>query len=97
MLAERDGDDVLIRVRAVPRAARNEIAGVVGDRLKVRVSAPPEDGKANRAICTILAQALGVRTNRVTIVAGHTHNQKTFRAERVSVAHAESALAPGAT
>ena len=40
----QDGNDVLLLVKMVPGASRDEIAGVVGDRLKVRVAAPPEDG-----------------------------------------------------
>ncbi len=57
---EQAGEDVLIWVKAVPGASRNEIAGVVGDRLKIRISAPPEGGKANKAICKLLASSLGV-------------------------------------
>jgi len=52
----------LIAVKAVPGAARDEIAGLLGERLKVRVAAPPEDGKANEAICRVLAAALGLRS-----------------------------------
>ncbi len=76
---QQDGDDVLIWVKAVPGASRDEIAGVVGDRLKVRVSTPAERGKANAAICVVLARALGVRSNQVTIDSGLTNPQKTVR------------------
>ncbi len=44
---EQAGEDVLIGVKAVPGATRNENAGVVGDRLNIRISAAPEGGKAN--------------------------------------------------
>jgi len=47
--------------QAVPGASRSGIAGVLGDRLKVRISAPPEAGKANDAICELIAQALASR------------------------------------
>ena len=46
----RDGDDVLIPIKVVPGASRDQIAGVIGERLKIRIGAPREDGKANRAI-----------------------------------------------
>jgi uncharacterized protein (TIGR00251 family) len=66
MRIEADGDDVLVWVKAVPGASRDEIAGVLGGRLKVRVAAPPEGGKANRAIAMLLARAIGVKAGRVS-------------------------------
>ena len=65
-----DGDDVLIDVKAVPGASRHAIAGVVGDRLKVRVAAPPEGGRANAAVCRLIARALGVKASSVSIDCG---------------------------
>ncbi len=73
---EQVGEDVLIWIKAVPGASRKEITGVIGDRLKVRISAPPKGGKANRAICKIVAQALGVKTQHVTIEKGQTKLEK---------------------
>lgn len=64
----------------VPGSRRTEVSGPLGDRLKVRVSAPPEDGKANRAVCETLAAALGLHDRDVTIIAGHTSPEKTARA-----------------
>lgn len=75
-----DGDSgSLIRVKAVPGAKRDEIVGLLGDRLKVRISAPPEGGKANMAIRALLAAALGVRERDVEIVSGHANAEKTVR------------------
>ena len=80
-----DGEAVLIRVKAVPGARRNEIAGVLGEgeqaRLKVRVSAPPEGGRANKAICKLVAKALGVKPRDVLVVGGRTNPEKTLRIE----------------
>ncbi len=76
---EQVGEDVLIWIKAVPGASRDEITGVIGDRLKVRISAPPEGGKANRAIRKLVAQALGVKTQHVTIEKGQTKAQKVLR------------------
>ena len=56
-MISRDGGDVLIRVKVVPGASRAGIAGVLGDRLKVRVSAPAEGGRANKAVCAVIAAA----------------------------------------
>ena len=52
---QHDGEDVLVWVKAVPGASLDTVAGALGDRLKVRISAAPEDGQANRAICRLLA------------------------------------------
>lgn len=54
---------------------------MLGERLKVRVTAPPEGGKANKAICTLVAGAVGVKPRQVTVVAGHTSPEKTLRIE----------------
>lgn len=68
---------VRIAVKAVPGASRDAIAGPLGDRLKVRVAAPPEDGKANRAIEALLAAACDLPARSVTVVSGHARPEKT--------------------
>lgn len=74
-----DGADVLISVKAVPGAKRDEIAGMLGERVKVRVSAPPEGGKANAAICALIAGVLGVKKGAVRIERGAASAEKTVR------------------
>lgn len=74
-----DGSDVVIRVKVVPGASRSAISGLLGDRLKVRVAAPPEGGKANAAVCDLLAKALGVAAKSVSVDAGPTNPEKTIR------------------
>jgi uncharacterized protein (TIGR00251 family) len=59
-----------LSVKVVPRSSRNVVAGWVGEALKVCVTAPPEKGKANAAVETVLAEALGVSKERVRLVAG---------------------------
>lgn len=86
------GDGVLIRVKAVPGAKRDEIAGALGDRLKVRVSAPPEDGKANRAICELLARTLDIRARDVRVTHGLSGAEKMIEALGISADAARSAL-----
>jgi len=76
---------VFIAIKAVPGAKRTEVVGPLGERLKVRIAAPPEDGKANKAICALLAKELGVRVADVTIVRGHSTAEKTARVGGVSV------------
>jgi uncharacterized protein (TIGR00251 family) len=64
-------------VKVVPGASRTEIVGPLGNRLKVRVAAPPEDGKANLALVELLREWLGTRD--VEIVAGFSNAEKTVR------------------
>ena len=75
---------VRLAVKAVPGAKRDEIAGRLGDRLKVRISAPPEGGRANDAICALLASALGVRPRDVRIATGHGRAEKIVEIDGVS-------------
>ena len=91
-MIEPDGEDVLIRVKAVPGASRDELAGTVGDRLKVRVSAAPEGGRANRAICRVVAEALGVRPRQVSVEYGRASPEKTLRVAGCDAASVTNAL-----
>ncbi|GDY14547.1 hypothetical protein LBMAG53_34250 [Planctomycetota bacterium] len=68
--------EVELRLKVVPGASRTEISGLHGDRLKVRVTAPPEGGKANQAVCAFLESLVG---GRATVVSGAAHAEKTIR------------------
>lgn len=68
----------LIQVKVIPKASRDEVAGWLGDRLKVRVSAPPERGKANAAVEKLLSGLLGAS---VRVVAGATSPLKTVEVD----------------
>ena len=72
-----------IRIRVVPRAKRNELAGQRAGALLVRVTAPPVDGKANAAVCRLIARAAGVAPSRVSIVRGASARDKVVRVEGV--------------
>ena len=74
----RQDRSVRVAVKAVPGAARDQIVGMLGDRLKVKVSAPPEGGKANSAICDLIAGALGVKARQVEVVSGHGSAEKVI-------------------
>jgi uncharacterized protein (TIGR00251 family) len=76
---EQVGDDCLLRIKAVPGARQDQVAGLLGDRVKIRVSAPPEDGKANKAILALIAKAIGCKSREVLLEAGHTSPEKTIR------------------
>jgi uncharacterized protein len=84
----------LLHVRVQPRARRNEVVGWRGDALRVRVTAPPADGEANRAVTDLLAGALGVAASRIVLVRGAASRDKLFRVERLSPRDARARLAP---
>jgi uncharacterized protein len=68
-----------LRIKAVPGAKRPGLAGLLGDRLKVKVNAPAEDGKANRAICDLIAGEFSVNPGQVTVESGQNNPEKTLR------------------
>lgn len=72
----RDGD-LTLALHIQPRAARDEIAGIHGGRIKIRLSAPPADGKANAALIDFLAAEFNVPKKSVEIVAGHAGRRKS--------------------
>lgn len=92
-------DGFLVRVKAVPGSSSNKVQGVLRDHLKVRVSAPPEGGKANAAIATLLADLFGVQGHAVTLLHGGSVSRKVFAVrgatESVFAAKVLSDLRPG--
>jgi uncharacterized protein (TIGR00251 family) len=79
----RDGADLIIDVRVQPRASRSEIAGLHGERLRIRLQAPPVDGKANAALVEFVAGLFGIPRARVTIEHGLTGRDKRLRLQGV--------------
>jgi len=67
---------VLVSLLIQPRASKNEISGPQGDRLKVRLTAPPVEGAANKMCITFLAKCLGVSKSSIEIVSGQSSRQK---------------------
>jgi uncharacterized protein (TIGR00251 family) len=81
-----------VRVRVTTRASRDELAGTRDSVLLVRVKAPPVDGKANAAVCKLIAKALGIGPTRVEVVRGHSSRDKTVSVEAVEESAARAAL-----
>ena len=75
----RDGEGWLLAIHAQPGAKKTGIAGLHGDSLKIRVAAPPVEGKANAALIAFVARALGVSKRSVTVVKGETSREKLLR------------------
>jgi len=76
---------VQLAVRAQPKASRNAVVGLRGERLKIAVTAAPEGGKANRAVEEVLADALGVRPSAVAVVLGQASRDKVVCIRGLSV------------
>jgi uncharacterized protein (TIGR00251 family) len=74
-----DDGAVELAVHAQPAAGRTQITGRFGEALKVRVAAPPEQGRANEALTKVLAESFGVDVKAVTLVSGDTSRTKRFR------------------
>ena len=73
-----------VAVRLRPRAARDEIVCERDGVLMVRLAAPPVEGRANEALCRLLARRLGVARGRVTVVRGPRSRRKVVRVEGLS-------------
>ncbi len=67
-----------IAVHVQPGAKRTAVAGVHGERLKIRVAAPPVEGRANAAVVAFIAEQLGIPRTQVTIARGHRSRDKTI-------------------
>ncbi len=76
-------DDARLGVRLQPRASRDEVVGWRAGTLVVRVTAPPVDGRANDALCRLVARRLRVAPSRVAVVRGHTARDKVVRVEGI--------------
>lgn len=78
-LLARPGAEIAVRV--TPKASRNRITLDEDGALRVYVTTPPEDGKANEAVRKLLAKALGLAKTRLTLLRGQTARDKVFRVE----------------
>ncbi|HTO19924.1 MAG TPA: DUF167 domain-containing protein [Pseudomonas sp.] len=77
-----DGEDLLLAVHLQPKASKDGFAGLHGDRLKIRLTAPPVEGKANAHLMAFLAKAFGVPKSQVSLESGELNRQKRVRIRR---------------
>ena len=75
----RDGPDLVLQLQIQPRASSDAIAGVLGDRLKIRLTAPPVEGKANEHLIAWLARLFGVPRSQVILERGAGSKLKQVR------------------
>jgi uncharacterized protein len=84
---------ITFAVKVHPRARKNAITGVVGDALKLSLTAPPVEGKANQAVIEFFADLFAIPRSSVTIASGETSRNKVVRIAGVSKPLAEKRLA----
>jgi uncharacterized protein len=94
MIAITDhAEGCVLPVRAQPGARRSGIVGEQAGALKVAVTAPPEDGRANKALLEVLRDALGLKRSQVELLGGATSREKRFLIRGVTKAELESRVA----
>jgi uncharacterized protein len=87
-----DDEGVSFAVRVQPRARRNAIVGELGDALKLALTAPPVDGRANEACIEFFAALLDVPRSSITIASGRSSGNKVIRVAGISVAELKKRL-----
>jgi len=75
---------VQFKIKVQPRSSRNQIVGVQGDVLKIKLTAPPVDGEANDVCIKYIAHILNIPRSRVTIVTGITSHYKVIEIEGIT-------------
>ena len=78
---ENADGSITLEIHVQPGAKKSQVAGVHGDALKIRVAAPPVEGKANAALIAFVAEAFGVPKRNVTLIRGETGRRKTVSVE----------------
>ena len=86
------GSGVTLTLHIQPGAKKTEIVGLHGDALKIRLHAPPVDGKANAALIEFLAETLGLPRSAITLKSGQTARRKVVAAEGINTENTLRAL-----
>lgn len=79
---EWNHDDLILRIKVQPKASKDELCEAMGNCLKVRITAPPVDGKANLYLIKFLARQFKVSKSHVELLSGDTNREKRFRITR---------------
>jgi uncharacterized protein len=87
-------DGAVLDAFVQPRATRTAVVGMHGSSLKIKVAAPPVDGKANDALRAFVADALGLPRSRVELIAGASSRHKRLRIAGVAPEQVAAALGP---
>ncbi len=93
-LSSQSDGSLLLKLHVQPRAAQNRIAGLQGEALKLRLSAPPVDGKANKAVLAFLADLFSLPKSALSLKSGQQSRQKTVLVSGVSEEFIRDTLGP---
>lgn len=92
MWIEEKNGHCYLHIHVQPRASKNEVAGIHGDSLKVRLTSPPVEGAANSLLIEFMAKKLGVPKSRVELVSGEKSRQKVLKIHGLTTAGVASLL-----
>ena len=87
-----DSTGTVIKVKVIPRSSRTEILGKENDIYRMKLTDPPVEGKANKAVIELLAEKLGVPKREIEIVSGKTGRLKTIRIRGLAAGEVAQAL-----
>lgn len=86
MFIKETSDGIILSVKVIPRSSRNEIAGAVGDNLKIKITSAPEKGKANKALIRFLSGSLNLVKSDISIIKGETSAHKLLKIKQIDKA-----------
>jgi uncharacterized protein (TIGR00251 family) len=81
-----------LKVRVSPGSSRDKVVGRLGEEIKISLTAPPTDGKANESLLKFLAKLLGLKSSQLSVSSGHTSRGKLIKIEGLNKEELESRL-----
>jgi uncharacterized protein (TIGR00251 family) len=78
-------DGIIIQVKVIPRSSKKEIAGVEGNTIKIKLTAPPAEGAANEQLIELLSETLSIKKGNIEIVKGDSSRYKTVKIKGVNL------------
>ncbi|MEW6739271.1 MAG: DUF167 domain-containing protein [Nitrospirota bacterium] len=78
-------DGIIIQVKVIPRSSKKEIAGVEGNTIKIKLTAPPVEGAANEQLIELLSETLSIKKGNIEIVKGDSSRYKTVKIKGVNL------------
>lgn len=91
-LQQEKSGTLLLHLRVQPNASKSAVAGPHGQRLKIRLQSPPQDGKANRELIRFLSKTLGIGKSCIELIRGQTSRDKTVRLQDITIDQLLAAL-----